>query len=483
MNKNFLRFGICLLLVFLSPCFAFPGEKPGYAAPSVLPHTSREMRSPGFWISRHPFSDRVILDDEGIKRFNQKTEHELKFIKTIAEMGQVYPGDNVRCQLREGINEFLKTRLYGRQGKRAGRRYFVRIRENMNIGSIAAEVPVRYAFVRRCSDQRLLPTADIFTERPFDADFDQVQNSSLDAGTPMAVLHETIDGMWCYGITFSSSGWVRKEQVVFCSREDMRVFTDKKDFYVVTAPKTDIFLDPLCTQYFDTVRMGAKFPVWAGNAAAGSSTPGEEAVCIEFPFSDETGAFYIRQAYVRREDVHKGFLRYTPRNVIEQAFKMLNAPYGWGGVNGEQDCSAFLQEVFAVVGISLPRNSGAQGQTGSLSADFSTGNFPAQSKFSSLKENGIPGVSLLQLKGHVLLYLGEMNGRVYAIHGTSGYRERLLFGERVRRLMKVVVSDLSLGEGGSKGSLLERLLRITDVSSFRDVPRGGTITMRNPGES
>ncbi|MDD2702884.1 MAG: SH3 domain-containing protein [Candidatus Omnitrophica bacterium] len=467
MNKNFLHFGICLLLIFISPCFAFPGENPGYAAPSVLPHTSREMRTPGFWISRHPFPDRVILDDEDILRFNQKTEHELKLIKTITVIGPVYPGDDVRSQLREGMGEFLKNRLYVRRGKRAGRRYFVRIRENMNIGSIAAEVPVRYAFVRRCSDQRLLPTADILTERPFDADFDQVQNSSLDAGTPMAVLHETMDGMWCYGITPASSGWVRKEQIVFCSLEDMRVFTGKKDFYVVTGPKADIFLDPACTQYFDTVRMGAKFPVWPGtDGAAGSSMRGEETVCIEFPFSGGTGAFYVRQAYVRREGVHKGFLRYTPRTVIEQAFKMLNAPYGWGGVNGEQDCSAFLQEVFAVVGISLPRNSGAQGQTGHLSADFSTGKSTVETKYSFLRENGIPGVSILQLKGHVLLYLGEMNGRLYAIHDTSGYREKFLFGERVRRVMKVVVSDLYLGEGGSRGSLLDRLLRITNVFLF-----------------
>ncbi len=41
---------------------------------------------------------------------------------------------------------------------------------------------------------------------------------------------------------------------------------------------------------------------------------------------------------------------------------MLNQPYGWGDMYGEQDCSRFLQMVFATVGIMLPRDSKDQAQ-------------------------------------------------------------------------------------------------------------------------
>jgi hypothetical protein len=463
MNKKLLSFSICLMLFFLLSGLSFAGREPNYAPPSVLPNTTRQMRSPGFWLSRHPFPDLVILDEAGIARFNRKTEDELKLIDTVANMGPVYPGKELLRQLQDELEGFLKKRLFGNQGKRPGRSYYARIRGNMDLDAIGVEVPVRYAFIRQYADQRLLPTEDVLTERPFDIDFDLVQNSSLDAGTPLAVLHETKDGIWCYGISTISSGWVKKDRIVFCLQEEMRRFLDTKDFYVVASSKADIYLDSGCTQYYDTIRMGSRFPALRAIAAdvPGKDSAVPETVQISIPFSDNMGKFYARQAYVRRENVHKGFLRYTLRNVIEQAFKMLNAPYGWGGLNGEQDCSAFLQQIFSTVGIILPRNSGAQGQTGILSSDFSKPEFSVQDKAEVLKEQGLPGATILQLKGHVLLYLGEVDGKMYAIHATSAYREKVLFGERVRDLKKVVVSDLSLGEGTSKGSLLHRIVRIT----------------------
>ncbi len=49
---------------------------------------------------------------------------------------------------------------------------------------------------------------------------------------------------------------------------------------------------------------------------------------------------------------------------------MLNQPYGWGDMYGEQDCSRFLQMVFATVGISLPRDSKDQAQVSNSVVDF-----------------------------------------------------------------------------------------------------------------
>ena len=65
---------------------------------------------------------------------------------------------------------------------------------------------------------------------------------------------------------------------------------------------------------------------------------------------------------MNEEDVHPGFLPYTARNIYKQALVMLNQPYGWGDMYGEQDCSRFLQMVFATVGIMLPRDSKDQAQ-------------------------------------------------------------------------------------------------------------------------
>ncbi len=453
---------LVLLLAVFQPCPCQAKERLNYAPPSLLPYTTREMRSPGFWIDRLPGPDRIILDAEEIAGFNRKTE-EAGLITGVSRVGAVYPGQEVSRQLREALDGFIKRRLYDEQGRRSGKRYYARVEASMNIPAVGPDITVRSAFVLRYSDQRLLPVDGVLTENRFDRDFDQIQNSSLDAGTPLAVLHESKDGLWCYGISPSSSGWVKKDRIVFCSREEMRDFLDSGDFYLVVTPKADIYLDSAGTRYYDTIRMGTRFPVFrpGGGEVSDNAFPGM--VRIFIPFIDEADGFYFRQAYVRAENVRKGFLPYTPRTVVEQAFKLLHAPYGWGGLNGEQDCSAFLQQVFATVGLTLPRNSGAQAQVGRAEADFSGTDASDAEKARSLREQGVGGASLLYLKGHILLYLGECDGRFYAIHDTSGYRERTLFGERVRDLKKVVVSDLSLGEGSSKGSLFQRLLRLTSL--------------------
>jgi hypothetical protein len=64
-----------------------------------------------------------------------------------------------------------------------------------------------------------------------------------------------------------------------------------------------------------------------------------------------------------------------------------------------------------------------------------------------------------------MLYLGQEDGRLYAIHAVWAYREKGVDGDTAKVLGRVVVSDLSLGEGSSKGSLLER---IVDVRVMKD---------------
>jgi len=161
-------------------------------------------------------------------------------------------------------------------------------------------------------------------------------------------------------------------------------------------------------------------------------------------------------------------LPYTPRHVFEQAFKLLNAPYGWGGMYGEQDCSRFVQQVFATVGIRLPRNSGEQAKSGQVLAKFDGASLDEKTEGCDKKEvlttKAVPGATVLGMSGHIMLYLGNVDGRPYAIHATWAFRENQ-DGQEIRKVInKVVVSDLSLGDGSARGSLLKRLRTITAVS-------------------
>jgi hypothetical protein len=69
--------------------------------------------------------------------------------------------------------------------------------------------------------------------------------------------------------------------------------------------------------------------------------------------------------------------------------------------------------------------------------------------------------------------LGKDQNRLYAIHAAWAYRQKGIEGDEVKVLGRVVVSDLSLGEGSSKGSLLERIVavRFLKTEAFGRVPK------------
>ena len=56
-----------------------------------------------------------------------------------------------------------------------------------------------------------------------------------------------------------------------------------------------------------------------------------------------------------------------------------------------------------------------------------------------------------------MLYLGTLEGRAYAIHSAWAYRRPRGGRDDTFVVNRVVVSDLTLGEGSRRGSLLERL--------------------------
>lgn len=422
----------------------------------MIPNTHRQMKSAGFWIARQGLADKAILEPAGIASFNSNTEKELKLAEDLSKTAPVYPGKELASSLTEDMRNIFAQKLYSEDGKIIGGPFYRKMKERIDLEAIPAEIDVRYGFVCRYADQRILPTEEIATTEPGDTGFDELQNSSLDIGTPLAVLHETKDDGWVYARSPTSSGWVKRERVAFCGNAEFKDYLDKEPFIVVTAAKTDIFSDGGLTQYLDYVRMGARFPY--------VSDFNSEVIRISVPSRTEEGKFTGRAAYIKRSDVNFGYLPYTPRNIIQQAFKLLNAPYGWGGKNGEQDCSSFLQEVFSTVGIILPRNSSDQGKVGRSLGEF-TEKAGTELKMSVLRDRAIAGATIMQLKGHILLYLGMYEDRPYAIHAAHAYRQKMWWGgDIVREVNRVVVSDLSLGENSQKGSLLERIISIRNIN-------------------
>ncbi len=454
------------LVTFVLPfCFAATlagcacREKLYHASPSQLPHTTRSMKTAGFWIGRHPCPDETIFSAEQIADVNAHIRNDLKLTKDIAGFPASVPGEELRTSLEDQLARLRERPLLMGNGRKAAEQFYGPLQRNMNLRSISCDVDVRYGLVLRFADQRLLPTARSLYAIAGDIDFDELQNSALDLGTAVAVLHESAGGKWYYVQSDLSAGWVEADHVVLCSLEQLRDYLTRRDssFVVATRAKTDVFLDESLTEFHEYIRMGVALPLGPRESS--------DVVGVVIPFRNDDGSFTAKDAYVRSCDVHRGFRPYTPRVVIEQAFELLDTPYGWGGQYGEQDCSRFLQEVFATVGMALPRNSGDQCQVGTLLADFAQAAAP-QEKLGLLKARGVGGITILKFRNpsHVAMFLGMVDGRPYIVHSAWGYRQRLGFSEVVRVINRTSVAELHLGEGSTKGSLLDRLASVRILS-------------------
>ncbi len=109
-------------------------------------------------------------------------------------------------------------------------------------------------------------------------------------------------------------------------------------------------------------------------------------------------------------------------------------------------------DIFTCFGIRMPRNSSQQAGIGREIARF------------DISKKLSPGISTLYLSGHIMLYLGKDNGNYYVIHDTWAYTEGKWPCAIKKHIGRVAVSDLSLGEYGKTGSLLERLKIIRTIT-------------------
>lgn len=445
------KFFPILVLLFLSSR-VLAQEPANYEVPSLIGHSLRMMKTAGFWISRHPSPDAVIMSPDAIDQFNAGLRGDKKLTKDIFTLIEDLKTESLLDDLQKTLADITAKSYYTNDGVRDDQDFMDNVKRNMNLSGVVIGVAPRYGLVVHYASQRFLPTNQGLYEEKNDYDFDQLQNSALDVGTPVAVVHTSADGLWYYVLTEISDGWVEAKYIALGDVNQVKEFSQDRDFAVVIRPKADIFLNEDMTEYYDYVRMGMRLPLTGVDAGR---------VTVNVPVMDADGTLAVKEAYMNTEDVNTGFLPFTARNIYKQALMMLNQPYGWGDMYGEQDCSRFLQMVFATVGINLPRDSVNQAQVSNTSFDFDEKSDDA-TKIEAIAA-APAGNTLLAMKGHIMLYLGTVNGKPYAIHDTTGYKKMVDQEEVSYSIDRVIISDLSLWEGSQKGSLLRRLTRTVTI--------------------
>ena len=427
----------------------------GRVAEAPLPGVSAEQRTAAYWIERTRAwadPDEVLLSAERI------ADHDRALRRPVEGRG-LGPADLLApidpAALRAEVNgriaslraSFARGEFVDARGRRFGERERVALAPREGPWELRVELRAALEPLEvRCG-----PTRAAYYTVPPDEEFDRNICAGVRPQEPVQVLADWDDALWLVR-TATVTGWLPREAALSPPVPERWRAALAVGPRVRVAPGVRLVADD-----------GARIEVGARTMFA--VAPGEPGAVL---FADRAG-FHVG----RPEDgspVESPGRPLTRRAVIEEAFRLLDEPYGWGGRGGGLDCSSFVQEVFGAFGLVLPRHSGHQARAGTFSIGLE-GVTDSSVRLRLIEEAARRGVVLLQLPGHVMLYLGTTaEGVPMAIHAFHEFAERC-GGEEVdgaprevlRRVGRVDVSSLDLGAGTSRGSFLERLTRIAVI--------------------
>lgn len=410
------------------------------------------MKTAGYWISKIEDPDEIILTKKEIEMLNDEI-YDLQL--GITDLKH-HPGTVKQIRLKKTFLTFfnclVKKDLTDITGETILPEFFVDLYNNINIPEEDVS-DVRYAITTTYNDVRLFPTEQKIISLNSSEDIDRLQEESMDIGTPVIVLCQTKDNLWSFVIAPTEEGWIKTENIAFTNRKKFNKWIDEKKV-VITKSKADIFLDKKKTDFLEYARMGTKLPY--------ISKKGKISICIKIPERDNNGLLKITKGYLNYTDANIGFLKYTQRNALNLAFNQINSPYGWGGSNGEQDCSGYLGQIYNCFGILLPETSVQKIKCGTViklnkKDDDSIKN-------SVIIDTAEAGISFIYLPGHIMLYIGNEDSKPYVIHsvwGLTSYNEEN--EKAVSYINRTIVSNLEIGEEVAGNSLIDRVSKFNII--------------------
>ena len=279
--------------------------------------------------------------------------------------------------------------------------YYEKLKENINYDAIATENTIKYGIILRRTPLKTWPTMDeAFSNQS--SDYDRFLESTLYPYEPIAILHESKDKKWLFVKMYNYEGWVQKEDVAYTSFNILNLLINNHNFIVITEPKA-------YTKYSNReLDMGCTFPLLKKN---------NEYFTVLCPQKRADNSLYFTFGYIPIEHGSINYLPYTQKNTLSQAYKFIDEPYGWGGMNGYRDCSALVMDIYRSMGIKLKRNTDQQEIMSPI--NISVSKMSEADKINQLKT--LPAGSLIFMNGHVMLYIGAYENTHYILHDTPGF--------------------------------------------------------------
>lgn len=337
---------------------------------------------------------------------------------------------------------------------------FEQILANMNLQNFLQNPQI--GIIVQATSVRAVPTYKPRYKNKDDFPFDRWQNSFIFEGTPVMISHFSSDGRYAHIQGPFVYGWIDTRSVGLVS-DSMKRKILSFDAYKI--PTKDFIPLTYQNQWVLDARIGQIFPYNKRHNKL-----------ITF-YKDMDNYVQIREVSFDSSLFSDFPMPFSEEKMSSLINTMLGQKYGWGGLLGNRDCSAFTRDSFASFGIFLPRNSAAQAQFKGQFINLSK--MSDEEKEAYIIANARPFGSIIWLKGHIMLYIGHLKiqgvQRAIVAHSAWGVRPIINNKQEDIRLGGVHITTLHIGGAFSsnvhvKNTLLSRIEGITNIYNTQISP-------------
>lgn len=284
------------------------------------------------------------------------------------------------------------------------------------------------------TSMRVLPTAEPafqdFNAAGEGYPFDYLQNTAVWAQTPLFVSHYSADKAWALCESRAVYGWVPVRDIALVDDAFVQSF-EQAEQLTFTADRVPLHDD--FGQFRFEGRVGMLLPLIGREDGAFQVLVGVR---------DAQGRAGLASSSVPQDAAADFPLAPTPANLALLSRGLMGQPYGWGGMYGHRDCSSMVQDLFTALGVALPRNSSQQAKAGRY---LSLEGLSDKAKAERIVAQGLPWRTLLWKSGHIMLYIGQYQGRPMILHTTWGVKTKAWGREGRRFIGATVITTLTPG--------------------------------------
>lgn len=339
---------------------------------------------------------------------------------------------NIILQEAQVIASFIKNHqtnpkkiAYGENYRPYDMKWFTKIAANMSLND---RVNLNYSPIQRAIAvdnllMRTLPTMDpLFYNFKMAGEgypFDNLQETAIFIGMPLYVIKQSSDKEWSLVIASDDIGWVKTSGLAKVDDKFIQAWQSAAKNGVVAITQQSSLLD--------------KYGEFRAMAYNGTSLPlakqTESNYEVLLPAANLQHKAEIVSVGLNKSVAAVMPLALTPHNMANIMNSQIGKPYGWGGTFFDYDCSAEMKALFTPFAIYLPRNSSDQSSAGkTINLDKLT----TLEREEYLINNGHKFLTLVQIPGHILLYIGNYTNPNSAKHEKVALSYQNIWGLRTR---------------------------------------------------